>query len=279
MLNPIYPCIWFDGKAGDAAKFYCGIFKDSSVISESQLVVNIEIAGQQLMCLNGGPYFTINPSISFYVVFETGSEIDAAWEKLFDGGTVLMPYNKYDWSEKYGWLQDKFGVNWQLAMGKPEEFGQKITPVLMFTGNQAGNAEKAIGLYTSIFNESLVVGILRYSADDPDKEGTIKHAQFRLNNQLFMAMDSSLSHQFGFNEAVSLVVECDTQEQIDYFWEKLSAVPEAEQCGWLKDQFGVSWQIVPSVLKSLLNDPKRSERVVQAFMNMKKFDIETLLNT
>ncbi len=189
-----------------------------------------------------------------------------------------MPYDKYEWSKKYGWLQDKFGVSWQLTLGKIEDVGQKFTPSLMFTGKQAGKAEKAIKYYTSVFGDSSVVAINRYTADDPDTEGTIKHAQFKINNQVFMCMDSSLPHQFGFNEAVSLVVECDTQNEIDYFWEKLSAVPEAEQCGWLKDQFGVSWQIVPSVLKKLMSDPARSERVVQAFMKMKKFDIEALEN-
>ncbi len=276
MKKQIYPCFWFDGKAKEAAEFYCTVFNNTKITAENPLVVTFESAGQQFMCLNGGPYFTINPSISFYVVYENENEIDTTWNKLIDGGNILMPYDKYEWSSKYGWVQDKFGVSWQLALGKMEDVGQKFTPMLMFTGEQAGNAEKAIQHYSSIFDSFSVVGILRYTAEDPDTEGTIKHAQFKLNNQVFMCMDSSLSHNFGFNEAVSLVVECDTQEQIDYLWGKLSAVPEAEQCGWLKDQFGVSWQIVPSVLKKLMSDPSRSERVVQAVMKMKKLDIEAL---
>ena len=147
----------------------------------------------------------------------------------------------------------------------------------MFTQHHAGKAEQAIQFYTSVFEGSSVRGILKYTADDPDVEGTVKHAQFNLGKQVFMAMDSSLPHQFSFNEAISLVVECDTQEEIDYYWGSLSAVPEAEQCGWLKDQFGVSWQIVPAILEKLMSDPSRSERVVQAFLQMKKFDIEKLL--
>lgn len=278
MKNQIYPCLWFDGKAREAADFYYTVFNDTKITSESPMVVTFESAGQQFMCLNGGPQFTFNPSISFYVVFENENEIDVVWEKLLDGGQVLMPYDKYDWSEKYGWLQDKFGVTWQLSLGKMEDVGQKFTPVLMFTREQAGNAEKAIEFYTSVFDNSSVVGILRYTANDPDTEGTIKHAQFKLGKNVFMAMDSSLDHKFSFNEAVSFVVDCDTQEEIDYYWEKLSAVPEAEQCGWLKDRFSVSWQIVPSILKKLMSDPFRSQRVVDAFMKMKKFDIETLLN-
>jgi predicted 3-demethylubiquinone-9 3-methyltransferase (glyoxalase superfamily) len=236
------------------------------------------MAGQKFICINGGPIFKMNPSISFFAVCETENELDAAWSQLTDGGNVLMELGKYNWSDKYGWVQDKFGASWQLSLGKREDVGQKFTPFLMFTGRQAGNAKRAIDFYTSVFDNSSVTGILEYTAGEPDVEGTVKHAQFKLNNQVFMAMDSSLQHNFGFNEAVSLMVECDTQEQIDYLWEKLSAVPEAEQCGWLKDQFGVSWQIIPSVLEKLMNDPTRSERVVQAFMKMKKFDIEVLEN-
>lgn len=278
MKTQMYPCLWFDGKVKEAAEFYCSVFENAKITSGSPMVVNFESAGQQFMCLNGGPQFTINPSISFYVVYENEIEINAAWEKLVEGGQILMPFDKYDWSKKYGWLQDKFGVSWQLSLGKMEDVGQKFTPSFMFTQKQAGNAEKAIEFYTSIFDYSTVIGIMRYTEEDPDTEGTIKHAQFKLNNQVFMAMDSSLSHNFGFNEAVSLVCECDTQEEIDYFWEKLSVVPEAEQCGWLKDQFGISWQIIPSILKKLMSDPTRSEKVINAFLKMKKFDIETLEN-
>jgi len=278
MKKQMYPCLWFDGNAKEAAEFYCSVFNDSQITSENQIVVNFESAGQRFMCLNGGPHFAINPSVSFYVVCETKNEVDSAWEKLLDGGNALMPIDKYDWSERYGWVQDKFGVSWQLAFGKMEDVGQKFTPSLLFTGKQAGKAENAIRFYTSVFGDSSVTGIMRYTAEDPDVEGTVKHAQFKLMGNVFMAMDSSLGHTFGFNEGVSLVVECDTQEQIDYLWGKLSAVPEAEQCGWLKDQFGISWQIIPSVLEKLMNDPTRSERVVQAFMKMKKFDIEVLEN-
>lgn len=277
MTNPITPCLWFDGNAKQAAEFYSTVFADSKISSENHFVVTFESAGQRFILLNGGPHYTLNPSVSFYVVLETIGEVDKTWEKLLEGGSVLMPLDKYPWSEKYGWVQDKFGVNWQLSAGKLEDVGQKFTPSLMFTQQHAGQAEQAIQYYTSVFGDSSIVGIMRYTAEDPDVEGTVKHAQFKLGNRVFMAMDSSHPHAFSFNEAVSFVVDCDTQEEIDYYWGKLSAVPEAEQCGWCKDQFGVSWQIVPSVLGKLMSDPARSERVVNAFMQMKKFDIEKLL--
>jgi len=278
MKNPIYPCLWFDGNAKTAAEFYCSVFENTAISTENPLVVTFESAGQKFMLLNGGPHFKLNPSISFFVVFETIEEVDKTWEKLLNGGSVLMPLDKYDWSEKYGWAQDKFGVNWQLSAGKLEDVGQRFTPSLLFTNAMAGKTEQAVQFYTSVFANSSVRGILKYTADDQDIEGNVKHAQFSLGNQVFMAMDSSWPHEFSFNEAISLVVECETQQEIDYYWGKLSAVPEAEQCGWLKDQFGVSWQIVPVILGELMSDLSRSERVINAFMQMKKFDIEKLKN-
>lgn len=278
MKNQMYPCLWFDGKAKEAADFYCSVFQHTKIMSENPMVVTFESAGQKFMCLNGGPHFTINPSISFFVVCTSEEEVDSTWTRLMEHGHALMELDKYPWSDKYGWLQDKYGVSWQLSFGKMEDVGQKFTPSLMFTGKQAGKAEQAIEFYSAIFKPSSVVGISRYTAEEPDVEGTVKHAQFHLQGNVFMVMDSSLQHAFGFNEGLSLVVPCETQKEIDYYWEKLSAVPEAEQCGWLQDQFGVSWQIVPAVLEKLMGDPSRTQRVVDAFMKMKKFDIETLLN-
>jgi len=277
MNNIIYPCLWFNGNAREAAEFYCSVFDNMAISSDNNMVVMVESAGQKFMCLNGGPEYSINPSISFYVACETEAETDRLWEVLLEGGSVMMPIDKYDWSTKYGWLQDRFGVNWQLAFGSISEIGQKFTPVLMFTGKQNGRAEEAIHLYTSIFQESAIKGILRYSKGVNEVEGAVQHAEFTLGKQLFMAMDSSLQHQFSFNEAVSFVVECKNQDEIDYYWEKFTEGGEEVQCGWLKDKFGVSWQIVPMILSELMSDPSRSERVINAFLKMKKFEIDKLL--
>jgi len=278
MNNKMYPCLWFDGKAGETARFYCSVFNDTKITAENHLVVTLEAAGQKLMLLNGGPHFTINPSVSFFVVCETEEELDKTWNGLLEGGSVLMPLDKYPWSAKYGWLKDKYGVNWQLSFGKQQDVGQKFTPAIMFTGAQQGHAADAVHYYTSVFPHSKIVGILKYANEDDEVAGTVKHAQFILNDYVFMAMDSSYPHGFSFSEAISFVVNCDTQEEIDYYWNKLSAVPEAEQCGWLKDKYGISWQIIPTILEELMSDPSRSERIVNAFMQMKKFDIEKLKN-
>lgn len=277
MKNSIYPCLWFNGNAKEAADFYCSVFINSEITAENQFVVMFESSGQKFMCLNGGPEFSFNPSISFFVVCETEQEVDSAWKSLLQGGEVLMPLDKYEWSSKYGWIQDRFGVSWQLSFGPISDVGQKFTPTLMFTGDKCGRAEEAIKFYTSIFEKSDVVGILRYSKEDGEVEGNIKHAQFKLGEQVFMAMDSSLMHEVSFNESISFVVECRIQEEIDYYWNKLTDEGEESMCGWLKDKFGISWQIVPTILDKLLNDPTRSQRVVDAFMKMKKFDIEKLV--
>jgi predicted 3-demethylubiquinone-9 3-methyltransferase (glyoxalase superfamily) len=278
MSHTIYPCLWFDGNAKEAAEFYCTVFSETYITSDTPMVVNFEASGQKFMCLNGGPAFKINPSISFFVIFEKVEELDLAWRQLMEGGTALMPLDAYDWSAKYGWVQDRFGVNWQLSFGKLTEVGQRFTPVLMFNGKQQGRAEEAILYYTSVFEPSSIVGMLRYAKGEPDKEGTIKHAQFQLGNSVMMAMDSSYPHPFGFNEAISLVVECNDQEVIDHYWNELSAGGEESQCGWLKDRFGVSWQIIPAKLSQLVTAPGKGDRVMQALMQMKKLDIEKLEN-
>jgi len=277
MNDLIYPCLWFDNQAEEAADFYSTVFQDAEVTDKNQIVSNLKLFGQRLMLLNGGDIFRPNPSISFFVVFDTEKELNEAWRKLIDGGHELMALEEYPWSKKYGWLEDRYHVSWQLSLGKVEDTGQRLTPSLMFVQDQNGKAEEAINFYTSIFEEANVRGILKYTQDDPDTEGNVKHAQFTLRNYGFMAMDSSLDHNFSFTEGVSLVVTCKTQEEIDYYWTNLTQGGQESMCGWLKDKYGVSWQIVPSILESLMADPDKSTRVMEAFTKMKKFDIETLL--
>jgi predicted 3-demethylubiquinone-9 3-methyltransferase (glyoxalase superfamily) len=149
----------------------------------------------------------------------------------------------------------------------------------MFVGAVAGKAEEASDFYLSVFRDSKRGAIARHPKGmEPDKEGTIMFTDFMLENQWFAAMDSAHEHKFFFNEAVSFIVNCDTQQEIDYYWEKLSAVPEAEQCGWIKDKFGLSWQIVPTIMNEMMKDKdeKKITRVTEAFLKMKKFDIKAL---
>jgi predicted 3-demethylubiquinone-9 3-methyltransferase (glyoxalase superfamily) len=278
MENKIFPCLWFNGTGKAAAEFYCRAFTNARVISRQPIVTIFELNSQRFMALDGGPQYTANPSISFFVLYEDEAAMVREWELLAKGGQVMMPLDKYPWSEQYGWVQDSFGISWQLYLGKMEQVGQIYTPLLMFTGPQAGKAEEAMHFYLSIFPDSKPGGIARYEKGEGDVAGLVKHSQFHLSGQLFMAMDSSINHGFTFSEGISLVVECENQEEIDYYWNKLAEGGEESMCGWLKDRYGVSWQIVPKVLGQLMNDPERAQRVTQAFLKMKKFEIARLLN-
>lgn len=294
-IHKIVPHLWYDTQAVEAANFYASAFPHSRVNNVSTLkdtpsgdcdVVSFELWGQPFMAISAGPHFTLNPSVSFFVNFDPSRDRDAAakldelWLKLSDGGTALMPLDTYPFSKRYGWIQDRYGVSWQLILTDPEgEPRPPIVPSFLFVGEVAGRAEEAMELYVSVFNGTKYGNLARYPAGmEPDKEGTVMFCDFMLENQWFVAMDSAHAHHFAFNEAVSMRVSCDTQGEIDYYWEKLSAVPEAEQCGWLKDKFGVSWQIVPARLDEMMEEgnPAQTERVTQAFLKMKKFDITAL---
>ncbi len=230
------------------------------------------------MGLNGGPKYKINPSISMFVNCISDEEIERLWYKLSEECSVLIPLDKYPWSEKYGWIKDKYGLTWQFMKGDMPTPGPKITPSFLFTNAQYGKAEEALRFYTKVFAPSSILHLFHYAPSEQQPEGNLKFGQFQLNGEFFNAMDGPGSHEYIFNEGLSLVVECDTQEEIDQYWDALTAEGEESMCGWLKDKFGVSWQIVPSILGELMNDPKKSKRVVQAFLQMKKFDIERLMN-
>jgi len=276
MKKTIYPCFWFNNNAKEAAVFYRSVFLGATSKQDNPFVVSFQSDGQKLMFLNATSQFSFNPSISIFVVCESNDEIEHIWHLLSEGGKVLMALDKYPWSEKYGWVQDQYGLSWQLMMGKMGDVGQKFTPLMMFVGENAGKAEEAMKFYTSIFDDSKIQGISRYEKGEGDVEGHIKHAQFNLGKYVMMAMDSSMDNQFSFNEAISLVVECETQEEIDYYWNKLTEGGEESMCGWCKDKYGVSWQVVPAILPKLLGDPSRAEKVTKVFMKMKKFNIEEL---
>ena len=291
----IVPHLWFDKEAKEAANFYCSVFPDAKITSSMTLhdtpsgdcdVVTFTLSGHRFTAISAGPFFKFNPSVSFILNFDPSKDkqarenLDALWAKLSQGGTTLMPLQQYPFSERFGWVQDKYGLSWQLilsnASGEERPF---ITPSLMFVGAVCGKAEEASDFYLSIFSNTKRGITARYpNGMEPDKEGTIMYTDFMLNGQWFAAMDSAPMHGLAFNEAVSFMVSCDTQEEIDYFWYRLSAVPESEQCGWLKDKYGLSWQIVPAVMDKMMQDQDRErlDRVTQAFLKMSKFDLAAL---
>jgi len=280
ITNQIYPCLWFDGQAKSAAEFYCSAFGNSKITSESAIAIQFEIEGTKIMGLNGGPIFKINPSISFFVTCEDENEITSLWDRLSVGGQAMMPLGKYPWSEKYGWVADQFGMTWQLMLGELAPGSQKIIPLFLFVGDQFGNAEQAIRHYLAIFQNSASQYMEMYAEGEvPGAAGMLKFGNFSLDGSQFAAMDGPGNHNFNFNEGVSLVVECETQEEIDHFWESLIRDGGAEsRCGWLRDKYGVFWQIIPASLGSLMSDPERGQRAMQQLLKMNKLDINILKN-
>ncbi|QGN21518.1 VOC family protein [Elizabethkingia anophelis] len=278
MNNDIFPCLWCNGDAKESAEFYCQVF-GGKITVDTPVVINIELFGQKLMLLNAGPQFEKNPSISFLINCASEEDVQHYWDQLSEGGMVLMELDSYPWSKKYGWIKDKYGTTWQLYFGEMQE--QRLVPTLMFIHRNNGKAMEAMEFYTSTFPESKIEGVLKYkdggeNGEDPEN---VQHAQFVINNYMLSCMDSSLDHKFDFNEGISLVIMTNDQKETDHLWNTLiSGGGRESMCGWLKDQYGVSWQIVPKKLIELMNDtdPAKSQKVVQAMLKMQKIIIAHL---
>jgi len=287
-VRRIVPHLWYDKEAGEAAEFYASILPDSAVLSRTKLggtpsgeveLVAARLAGQEFQLISAGPYFAFTPAVSFVVAAESAAEAERLAAALGAGGAELMPFGAYPFAPAFAWVRDRYGLSWQVIFRPGERPRRRIAPALLFTGAVCGRAEEAARFYASLFDGASVGDILRYGPDEaPDREGTVKQLAFSLEGMDFTAMDSAYEHGFGFNEAVSFIVYVETQAELDRFWAALSAVPEAEQCGWLKDRFGLSWQVVPNALGELMGsgDEARRARVTAAFLSMKKFDIAAL---
>jgi predicted 3-demethylubiquinone-9 3-methyltransferase (glyoxalase superfamily) len=295
LVEPIIPHLWFDTQAREAAGFYCSLFPDSRVDSVVVLhdtpsgdcdVVSFTLHGQPFMAISAGPVFTFTPASSLLVNFDPARDpqartrLDATWSKLLEGGEALMPLDAYPFSPRYGWVKDRYGLSWQLiladASGEPRP---AILPFLMFTGAVAGRAAEAGAFYRNVFPDSREGRRVTYpEGSSPDRPGTTMFSDFRLDQTWFAAMDSAHPHGFGFNEAMSFIVTCRDQGELDRLWAQLSSDPASEQCGWCKDRFGVSWQVTAKVLADAMGsgDPAVVDRVTRAFLPMKKLDVATL---
>lgn len=301
-MQKIIPHLWYDKEAKEAVAFYTSIFPDSKVLHSIVLhdtpsgdcdVIGFRLWNQEFMAISAGPYFKFNPSISFIVNFDplffasspdkekaASDKLDEVWKKLSDGGVALMELGEYPFSKKYGWIQDKYGLSWQLMLTRPEgEPRPAIIPAFMFIKENYGRAEEAIDYYLAAFRNSKGGNRLHYPAGTPnEKEGAVMFADFMLEDHWFAAMENAYEHKFNFNEAISFIINCEDQKEIDYYWEKLSKVPESEICGWCKDQFGVSWQITYAEMERVLatGSQEQIDRLTKVFTAMKKLDAEKL---
>lgn len=288
MNTKIIPYLWYDhGEAKSAAEYYTSIFKNSTLLDVSILteapagdteVVRFEIEGVRFEAIGAGPYFKLNPSVSLMVYCDSKDEVNRIWHLLSEGGVPLMPLDKYPFSNWYGWIQDQYGLSWQI-MYVDKISSQKIKPSFLFSKDVCGKAREAIEFYTQTFENSKIMNVIEFQEGEPSTpEAKLSYAEFKLNSLEFIAMDHGERGDFTFNEAFSMMVMCRDQKEIDYYWEALSVVPEAENCGWLKDKFGLSWQIVPSRYYEMMDNgtSEQIERVSKEVLKMKKINLEIL---
>jgi predicted 3-demethylubiquinone-9 3-methyltransferase (glyoxalase superfamily) len=287
-MQKITPFLWFEKDMKGITDFYISVFPGARVVSGGDIentpsgavqTATFEIYGQSFNFMTAGPYLPFNPSVSFLIYCNDIAEVDDLWNKLSKSAQVLMGLSSYPFAEKYGWLMDQYGVSWQVMFSPNMKSSQKIVPTLLFSGDLCGRAEEAINYYTTVFHDSKIDYSEKYEpAEKIETNGKIKHAGITIENFKIAVMDSGKPGSMSFDQAISMVVSCDTQEEIDYYWEKLTDGGQEVQCGWLKDKFGFPWQVVPTALGKMMNEGSKDQisRVTAAFMKMKKFDIAGL---
>ena len=293
-MQNITPFLWFNNNAEEAVNFYTSLYDNSSILNITRyneqsaaasgqnpgnaMTVAFKLEGQNFTALNGGPHFKLNQSTSFFVYCESDEKIEKIYNNLADGGSIIFPLDKYDWSSKYAWVIDRFGLSWQLDVEKINS-PQKIVPALLFVNDKVLKVKEAVNYYSTVFPDSKIMMEWPYDKAAGLPEGTLLFAQFKLADYLFNAMSGQGEHNFDFNEAFSFVVNCKDQNEVDYYWNKLTSDGGSEsQCAWLKDKYGVSWQIVPTRLIELLGDPDpvKAQKVMMSMLQMKKIIIKDL---
>ena len=278
MKSPLYPCLWFDNNSLEAANFYTSVFPSSKILGSNPMVTTFELINTKFMALNGGPIYKMTPAFSFSVYCENEKEIRRLYNFLSKHGNILIPLDKYDWSPLYAWIEDKYGVSWQLDANSSGQ-KEKIIPTLLFVNQKNTMVKDAVEYYKNIFPTSDTIFEAPFPPGTGMPEGSLLFARFRLNENVFNIMCSTEYHDYDFTPGNSIVIECETQEEIDFYWEKLGKDGHYSMCGWLEDKYGVSWQIIPSVLPGLMMDPEKAGKVAQAFMKMQKLEIGPILDS
>lgn len=276
MNNKLRVGVWSDNKAKETADFYMKSFDSGSIVSEHNMAVELDLGGMILLFINGGPMFQPNPSISFSYACSSLLELEKLYQTLIVGGKIMMPKDKYSWAETYAFIEDKYGVSWQLSFDRNQENTGKIIPSLIFVNENNGKAEQAGALYLGLSEENKMLHMVKYGKDENNTEGHVMYSLIHVFGKELILMDGAGSHNFAFNEGVSLLVVTEDQEETDALWEAFLAGGGTEQqCGWLKDAYGVSWQIVPKQFLDLAGcgDKEVVSKLMQAVYPMKKLII------
>lgn len=287
------PNLWFDHQGLTAASYYAMLFPNSRVtdivyypegnlpdfqreFAGKPLMVDVEIGGTRLRAINAGSEFLPNTSMSFFVNFDPARDVLAEqnledlWMGLSFEGRVLMELGQYPFSCKYGWVIDKYGYSWQLMLTNPEGDSRPfLIPCLTFSGPMQGMANAALEFYSSLPGAKLGNLVHHELQVGTAAAGSVQFGEVQVFGQWLTVMESTVARDVSFTEALSFQIDCADQTEIDELWDVLSAVPEAESCGWCKDKFGVSWQIVPENMGELMDRPGAYQRLLR----MKKIEI------
>lgn len=277
------PTIRVKDNAKSQADFYCNVFTWASITSTNPVITSLQIFWQPLAILVGGdnPDAKPNPSISFSLWIKDKDLTQLLWDKLSEWWSVLMEYADYDWSKGYGWCNDRYGVSRQVMYDDRADTSlNQVVPSLMFIGDNNGKAHEAIKLYTDIFPNSSVWQLSPYGDNPMGEDPThLNHAEFVLDGQQMITMDSGMDHQYQLNDGVSLMIICKDQDEVDHYRDLLTADEGTPwQCGWLKDKYGVSRQVVPTQQLDLIadRDSPQAKHAMSQMMQMKKIIIKDL---
>lgn len=285
MTRPIMPAFWCTGTMAEQARAYAALFPGATIDGQDPGAwapgapgATLALDGCAVQLIDGGPMYAPTPAISLFVQRPDEGGVRALWDGLAEGGAVLMPLDAWPWARLFGWVQDRWGVTWQVNLGPLDEVGQAVLPYLTFAGPAAGRVRAALDLYARAFPDLRVDGIHDHDGSGPDPAGTVMHAQVRLRGGTMMLSESAQGHDWGFTPGTSLSVACEDQAQVDRLWDLFLEGGKPQRCGWLTDAFGVSWQIVPQVLADIMarGTPDQKARAVAAFLPMEKLDGPTL---
>ncbi|MEG3310331.1 VOC family protein [Streptococcus sp. SS-4456] len=286
-MQPIIPHLWYDTEAKEAVAFYVDLFGGkidwtytiTDTPSGDSDLIQFQLGDMTLAAISAGPYFKLNESMSLMVNVANKDEVTRLYQALSEGGRILMPLGEYPFSPYYVWLEDRFGLSWQLSYAPDLDKPYQFDICLLFSQDQVGLAQPMLDYYKDKLPQASVGQLSYYGEGEAAVEAAkLNYAELLVAGQKMIVMDHGYGGEASFNEAFSLMVYVDSQDELNFYYDLLSAVPEAEMCGWVKDQFGISWQIVPRILMEAYDtaSPETVKAVNDAVLQMRRLDFDQI---
>ncbi|HEL1612578.1 TPA: VOC family protein [Streptococcus suis] len=286
-MQTIIPHLWYDTEAKEAVAFYVELFGGNvdwtytitDTPSGDSDLIQFQLGDMTLAAISAGPYFKLNESMSLMVNVANKDEVTRLYQALSESGRVLMPLAEYPFSPYYVWLEDRFGLSWQLSYAPDLDKPYQFDICLLFSQEQVGLAQPMLDYYKDKLPQASVGQLSYYGEGEAAVEAAkLNYAELLVGGQKLIVMDHGYGGEDSFNEAFSLMVYVDSQDELNFYYDLLSAVPEAEMCGWVKDQFGISWQIVPRILMEAYDtaSPETVKAVNDAVLQMRRLDFDQI---